>query len=271
MSTIAIVTGASSGLGAAFTHQLDKGAFGRLDEIWIIARHADKLEALARSLSTPARPFALDLADETSYEHIAQALAQEKNLTVALLINNAGFGAFGSFSSVPAEQNAAMVRLLALAPVELSYQVLPYMLPGSRILNVSSAAAFMPQPRLSVYSAAKRFVLDFSRALDTELKSVGIHVTAVCPRFMRTAFLDHTLDSAEAMRMARLTGFEKPEHVAVKALRAARLGHALCIPSPYMRALYAATKVLPYPVALSLEQVLMGPASEPAVHRQARQ
>lgn len=259
MPTIAIVTGASSGLGAAFTHQLDRGAFGHLDEIWVIARHAEKLEALAQSLSTPVRSFALDLTHEGVCEQVATALAQETNLTVALLINNAGFGSFGSFSSIPSEQNAAMVRLLALAPVELSYHVLPYMAPGSRILNVSSAAAFMPQPRLSVYSAAKRFILDFSRALDAELKSVGIHVTAVCPRFMHTAFLDHTHDSSEAMRMARLTGFEKPEVVAIKALRAARLGRALCIPSPYMRTLYAATKVLPYPIALSLEQVLMGP------------
>ncbi len=261
MPTIAIVTGASSGLGAAFTHQLDKGAFGRLDEIWAVTRHADKLEALAQSLSTPLRPFALDLTQEDACEQIAHALAQETNLTVALLINNAGFGAFGRFSSVPLEHNAAMVRLLALAPVELSYHVLPYMRAGSRILNVSSAAAFMPQPRLSVYSAAKRFILDFSRALDAELGSVGIHVTAVCPRFMQTAFLDHTLDSAEAMRMARLTGFEKPERVAAKALRAARLGRALCIPSPYMRTLYAATKILPYSIALSLEQAVMGRSS----------
>ena len=78
---------------------------------------------------------------------------------------------------------------------------------------------------------------------------------------MQTAFLDHTLDSAEAMRMARLTGFEKPERVAAKALRAARLGRALCIPSPYMRTLYAATKILPYSIALSLEQAVMGRSS----------
>ena len=110
---------------------------------------------------------------------------------MVLLVNNAGFGTFGDFADMPARDNADMVRLLMLAPVELTYRALPYMAAGSRILNVASVAAFMPQPGLATYSASKRFVLDLSRALDAELGPVDIHVTALCPKFMRTGFLDH--------------------------------------------------------------------------------
>lgn len=258
MTTIAIVTGASSGLGEELVRQLDAGAFGRLDQIWAIARRADRLEALASSCVTPVRPLALDLADPASYDAFQAALDEQPDAVVALLANNAGFGAFGDFASVPGQDNADMVRLLALAPVELTYRALPRMRPGSRVLNVASVAAFLPQPQLSVYSACKRFVLDLSRALDAELGAVGIHVTALCPRFMRTGFLDHAGDDGVAARMSRLTGFERPERVAARALAAARAGRALCIPSAGMRALYVAAKLLPYPVALGVERALMG-------------
>ena len=152
-----------------------------------------------------------------------------------------------------------MVRLLMLAPVELTYRALPHMSAGSRILNVSSVAAFMPQPGLATYSAAKRFVLDLSRALDAELGPVGIHVTALCPKFMRTGFLDHAGADDLAARMAGLTGFEDVRRVARLGLRATRAGRALCIPSADMRAFYAAAKLLPYPLVLNLERALMRP------------
>ena len=187
-----------------------------------------------------------------------KALAETPGARVVLLVNNAGFGTFGDFADMPAADNANMVRLLMLAPVELTYRALPYMAAGSRILNVASVAAFMPQPGLATYSAAKRFVLDFSRALDAELGDVDIHVTALCPKFMRTGFLDHAGAGDVAANMAGLTGFEDVERVARLGLRAAREGRALCIPSADMRAFYVAAKLLPYPLILNLERALMG-------------
>ena len=249
---IAIVTGASSGLGAEIVRQLAEGAFGPLDQIWAVARHAEKTGPLVR-------PFALDLTDPASFDVLGQAFAETPDARVALLVNNAGFGTFGDFAAMPAADNANMVRLLMLAPVELTYRVLPYMSGGSRILNVSSVAAFMPQPGLATYSAAKRFVLDLSRSLDAELGPVGIHVTALCPKFMRTGFLDHAGADDVAARMAGLTGFEDVRRVARCGLRAARTGRALCIPSADMRAFYAAARLLPYPLALNLERALMRP------------
>lgn len=255
--TVALVTGASSGLGREIVRQLDAGAFGALDEIWAVARSADKLEALARACATPVRAFALDLTDPASFDALESAFDEAPGLNVALLVNNAGFGAFGDFALAPRGDNVRMVRLLALAPVELTYRALGHMRPGSRILNVASVAAFMPQPQLAVYSACKRFVLDFSRALDAELASVDIRSCAVCPKFMRTAFLDHAGDAGAANRMAALTGFEPADEVARAALRAARAGKPVCIPSLDMRLFYVAAKLLPYRAALAVEQALM--------------
>lgn len=249
---IAIVTGASSGLGAEIVRQLAEGAFGPLDQIWAVSRRAEKTGPLVR-------PFALDLTDPASFDVLEEALAETPDARVALLVNNAGFGTFGGFAAMPPEDNANMVRLLMLAPVELTYRALSFMSAGSRILNVSSVAAFMPQPGLATYSAAKRFVLDLSRSLDAELGPVGIHVTALCPKFMRTGFLDHAGADNVAARMAGLTGFEDVRRVARLGLRAARTGRALCIPSADMRAFYAAAKLLPYPLALNLERALMRP------------
>lgn len=249
---IAIVTGASSGLGAEIVRQLAEGAFGPLDQIWAVSRRAEKTGPLVR-------PFALDLTDPASFDVLEQALDETTDARVALLVNNAGFGTFGGFAAMPPEDNANMVRLLMLAPVELTYRALSFMSAGSRILNVSSVAAFMPQPCLATYSAAKRFVLDLSRSLDAELGPVGIHVTALCPKFMRTGFLDHAGADDVAARMAGLTGFEDVRRVARLGLRAARAGRTLCIPSADMRAFYAAAKLLPYPLALNLERALMRP------------
>lgn len=251
MTSVAIVTGASSGLGAEIVRQLTEGAFGPLDEIWAVSRRAERT-------SPRVRPFALDLTDPTSFDVLEAALADTPGVRVALLVNNAGFGTFGDFAQMPTEDNGNMARLLMLAPVELTYRALPYMTAGARVLNVSSVAAFMPQPGLATYSAAKRFVLDFSRALDAELGDVDIHVTALCPKFMRTGFLNHAGADDVAARMAGLTGFEDVRRVASRALAAAREGRALCIPSVDMRAFYVAAKLLPYPLALNLERALMG-------------
>lgn len=253
MSRIAIVTGASSGLGREFVKRIDAGKAGRIDEIWVVARRLERLEALRRTCSTPVRPFCLDLTDPTSFDIIEGALDEMPDVEVALLVNNAGFGVFGNASTHGPRVGGEMARLLMLAPVELIYRTLRHQRAGSMIINIASVAAFIPQPKLAVYSAAKRFVLDLSRSLDAELGPVGIHVTAVCPKFMKTEFLDEPGDDAAARAMT-LIGFERVDRVADRALRAARAGKSLCIPSADMRALYVASHLLPYRAALAVER-----------------
>ena len=255
MSRIAIVTGASSGLGREFVKRIDAGDAGPIDEIWVIARRAERLEALRRTCKTPICPFCLDLTDPASFDVIEGALAEVPTQQVALVVNNAGFGTFGSFAAQTADDARSMVKLLMLAPIELTYRTLPYMREGSRIINIASVASFVPQPKLAVYSAAKRFMLDFSRSLDAELGSVGIHATAVCPKFMQTEFLDAPGDSHAAQAMMAI-GFERAQDVVTAALRASRAGKSLCIPSLDMKAYYAASRVLPYRAALAIERKL---------------
>lgn len=255
MARIAIVTGASSGLGREFVKQLDAGALGALDEIWVVARRAERLEALRRTCGTPVRPFCLDLTDPASFEVLEGALAETPTAEVALLINNAGFGTFGPVAGMRPQDGADMAKLLVLAPVELIYRTLPYLRAGSRIINVASVAAFLPQPKLAVYSAAKRFILDLSRSLDAELGEADIHVTALCPKFMHTEFLDQPGDQAAARAMSAI-GFERADQVARAALRASSAGKDLCIPSLDMKAYYAASRILPYKAALAVEKAL---------------
>lgn len=255
MPSIAIVTGASSGLGRELVRRIDLGAAGTIDELWLIARRADRLEALARACKTPARILALDLTDPASFDEFERELAEADGVDIRLLVNNAGLGTAGDFACQKPESAPHMIELLVRAPVELTYRALPFMSAGSRILNVSSVAAFTPQPHLAVYSACKRFVLDFSHSLDTELGDVDIHVTALCPKFMETEFLDHAGD-AGAMRKMCAIGFERVEDVAATALDATVAGRGLCIPSIDMRAYYAASKLLPYPLLIKAEKLL---------------
>ena len=176
MPTIAIVTGASSGLGKELVRQIDAGGIGPVDEIWAVGRSENRLSALVRTCRTTVRPFCLDLTDPGAYDLLEGALAETAGARVRLLVNNAGFGTAGDFALQDRDSASSMIDILMRAPVELAYRVLPYMTAGSRILNTSSVAAFTAQPRLAVYSCAKRFILDFSRALDAELGDVDIKV-----------------------------------------------------------------------------------------------
>lgn len=256
MPRIAIVTGASSGLGRALVRCIDNGLAGPVDEIWAVARRSERLEALVRTVRTPVRPFCLDLCDLVSFDILEAALHEEPRAEVALLVNNAGAGTFGPFAHEAPGDASHMIALLMRAPVELTYRALPYLAPDARILNVSSVAAFLPQPGLAVYAAAKRFLLDFSRALAAELTGSGVHVTAVCPKFMKTEFLDEPGDAGTASRMERVIGFEQVDHVARTALAAARAGRDLCIPSLDMKLLYGASRILPYRAVLAAERAL---------------
>ena len=189
---IAIVTGASSGMGREFVLQLSQ--YVRVDDIWAIARRAEALESLKEEVSVPVRPIALDLCENSSFTLLAQLLEAEKP-DIRLLVNAAGFGKFGSFHRVSVEEDCRMIELNCTALVRMTRLALPYMTSGSHILQLDSLSAFQPVPYITTYGATKAFVLSYSRAMNRELKPLGIRCMAMNPGWVKTEFFNHAFQS----------------------------------------------------------------------------
>ncbi len=189
---IAVVTGASSGMGREFVLQLTN--YVSVDEIWVIARRAEALETLKSEASVPVRPVVLDLCKEESFDAYAALLAQEKP-DVKLLVNAAGFGKFGTFDKIPLTDDCRMIDLNCKALVAFTRLTLPYMHAGSHILQLDSLSSFQPVPYITTYGATKAFVLSYSRALGAELKAAGIRVMAMCPGWVKTEFFNHAMQT----------------------------------------------------------------------------
>ena len=162
---IALVTGASSGLGREFARLLAREA---VDELWLVARREERLRALAAEVALPCRIFALDLTQEASLENLSAVLSAEP-VTVRWLVNAAGFGRIGMAADIGAATTGRMIALNCRAAAELTERVLPYMERGSRVLEIASCAAFQPIPYLAAYAATKAFLLRYSRALAAEV------------------------------------------------------------------------------------------------------
>ena len=191
---IAIVTGASSGMGREFVLQLPN--FVQVDEIWAIARRADALESLKTATSVPVRPISADLCKDESFDNLTQLLEAEKP-NVRLLVNAAGFGKFGAYHRVSVEDDCRMIQLNCTALVRMTRMVLPYMSAGSHILQLDSLSAFQPVPYINTYAATKHFVLAYSRGLNQELKSTGIRCMAMNPGWVKTEFFNHACQTNE--------------------------------------------------------------------------
>lgn len=183
---IAIVTGASAGMGVEFVQQLD--ASGEVDEVWMIARRQDRMEELAQKLKGRSRIFALDLAAPDALTPLSAALTEARP-DVRYLVNNAGFGLFGHFAELPLDRQLQMVDLNVRALTALTHVVLPWCQKGSRIVLVSSTIAWYAVPGAMIYAATKAYVNSFAVALYGELGPKGIGVTVVCPGPVETEFL----------------------------------------------------------------------------------
>ncbi|MGE4485661.1 MAG: SDR family NAD(P)-dependent oxidoreductase [Oscillospiraceae bacterium] len=174
---IAVITGASSGLGREFVKQIARKS--RLDAVWVIARRENRLREIAEELSVPVVPIPLDLTKQESFS-VLQALLEEKKPDIRILVNAAGFGKMGNYVEIPVQDSDNMIELNCRALVRMTVLALPYMTRGARILEVCSTASFQPLPALGVYAASKAFIQSYSRSLRWELFGRGIHVTAVC-------------------------------------------------------------------------------------------
>lgn len=182
---IAVITGASAGIGREFVYAVDRQ--GQYDEIWVIARRAERLEELKSACKNKIRPVPLDLSDSGSIESFA-ALLKAEQPEIALLVNAAGCGVFGPFEEKELDKLLGSAQLNALSLTAMCHVSLPYMRSGSAIVNMGSNSAWQPVPYQAVYGASKSYVLSFSRAIGRELRSRGIHVMCVCPGWIKTEF-----------------------------------------------------------------------------------
>ena len=186
MKKVALVTGASAGLGVEFARQLSK----RGHRLVLAARRKERLEELAKELGK-ARAIAIDLSKKDSAAKLLSDL-EANGETVDLLVNNAGFGLIGSFADLDAKRERQMIDLNVGTLTDLCRAVAPQMIArkSGGILNVASTAAFQPGPKMAVYFATKAFVLSLTEALHEELKPHGVKVSCLCPGPTRTEFGD---------------------------------------------------------------------------------
>lgn len=247
---IAVVTGASSGMGREFVRQISS-FYRSLDEIWVIARRRERLEELRGESRVPLRIFEGNLIKKQVYRELSCAL-EERQPDIRMLVNAAGFGKSGSveaIASVDFRAQMDMVDLNCRALTRMTLFCLPYLGRGSRIINLASAAAFCPQPGFAVYAATKSYVLSFSRALGAELRRRGIYVTAVCPGPVDTEFFN--ISGALTNPLKKLT-MAKAEDVVHRALKDSRAGREMSVYGIAMRAAFLGTRLVPHGLIMKL-------------------
>lgn len=248
---IAVVTGASSGMGREFVKQIGH-LYRSLDEIWVFARRKERLLSLQTETSVPLRIFEGDLLKPPVYAAFKQALAQ-KQPDIRMLVNAAGFGKTGSVEEILKEDKNTQLEMIDLNCIALSrmtFFCMPYLSKGSRVLNLASAAAFCPQPLFTVYAATKSYVMSFTRALGEELRPRGILVTAVCPGPVDTEFFEV---SGKIENIWKKIVLAKAPDVVRRALLDSRAGKRVSVYGIAIKGARAASKLIPHYLILKLE------------------
>lgn len=240
---VIIITGASSGMGQEFALQIDTG-FSNIDEIWLIARRKERMEELAKVLEHDVRILPMDVTDKDSMKTLEHLLSREKP-AIRMLIGCAGYGLIGEVADLDREEQLGMVDTNCTALTGLTRMCLPYMRRNSRIINLASSAAFVPQAGFAVYAATKSYVLSFSRALNQELKDRGIYVTAVCPGPVNTEFFERAEQYGKVLGVKKLVMADAHEVVDL-ALRDSYYKKPVSVYGLPMKAFQGVTKILPH-------------------------
>jgi uncharacterized protein len=253
--SIALITGASSGIGEQFARQLS--AQGH--RVALVARREDRLQRLTEELGGDERAVAIgaDLAVEADRDRLAKRI-ESLGAEVEVLVNNAGLGLFGSFAETGREAELRQLRVDVEAVVDLMARYLPGMVNRGRgtIINMASTSGFQPLPYNAGYAAAKSHVLMLSEAVHAEVKEYGVTVTAVCPGPVPTEFQE-TNDAQFAERLPKMT-WVSAERVARDALAAADRGRRTLIPGgPHVRASFAPNRLAPSWLVLPIAKRLM--------------
>lgn len=239
---VALITGASSGIGAAFARALAARGMATV----LVARSAEPLQALASELTeryaTRSEAIVADLSPASGAAGLLQEI-QRRDLSVDLLLNNAGFGLHGRFESLSPQRQLDEIHVNISALVALTHAVAPGMLArkSGAIINVASTLAFQPDPYMAVYGATKAFVLSFSSALAEEYAATGVRVMALCPGATATSFYNVAGGDETFARMRMRT----PEQVVATGLRALESGRTVVVDGVRNRWLFGLTSALP--------------------------
>lgn len=243
---IAVVTGASAGIGREFVLAIDrKGGF---DEIWVIARRAERLEELKSVCRTTVRPVVLDLSDLKALDDYRLLLEKEKP-EIGLLVNAAGFGVFGPFDAQDLGRQLSSIGVNSVALTGMCHISIPYMKKGDSIVNIGSNSSWQPVPYQAVYGASKSYVLNFSRALYRELKSRGIHVMCVCPGWIKTEFQEVAHHDDYIRYVDR---WYTPQQVAAQAMKDLRRRRVVSILGHPVRRQVRLVKFLPVKLVMNI-------------------
>lgn len=246
---VIIITGASSGIGTEFARQLDK-VFDRIDEFWLIARRKEKLTKVSQNLKHAARVIDMDVTSKEGIDKF-NSLLQTHKPVIRILVNCAGYGILGEFISSDIQNEVGMIDVNCKALTEMTYVCIPYMRKNSRIIQLASSAAFLPQPNFAVYAASKSYVYSFSRALNQELREKEIYVTAVCPGPVDTPFFDIAEQTGSTLAVKKLT-MVQADKVVKKAIFDSHNRHEKSVYGFPIKAFELITKVIPHHVILNL-------------------
>ena len=250
MKRIAIVTGASSGMGRRFAETAAENV--AFDELWVIARREERLVELQKQLQgQTVIPIAMDLSVRENIALLGEKL-QKENAEVVLLVNAAGFGKFQAVLDVPQDVADQMLALNCAALMDMCYTCLPYMHRGAKILNIASVAAFQPVPYICEYAATKAFVLSFSRGLWKELHREGITVTALCPYWTRTEFFNVSNTNTSKDRVTYFNAMYDPKDLVRRGWRDLLRGRDVSTFGFIARAQLVLVKLLPHRLVMHI-------------------
>ena len=246
---IAIVTGASSGMGRDFVKQLS--ALNDVDEFWLVARRENVLNEISKEVSAPCRIIVGDLSDDSTFDKVKNLLSSEKP-QIKWLINSAGFGLIGRFDELSERKQRGMIDINCTALTEMLEVCLPYMSKPSHIINMASAASFLPQPDFAVYAATKSYVLSLSRALRHELRKEKINVLAVCPGPVDTDFFKIAEAGETMMKSYKKLFMTNSETVVRGALKSALKCKSVYVPTFKIKLLWLGTKIFPHSLLIKI-------------------
>ncbi len=247
--SVAIITGASSGIGREFAKNLYE-TLG-IKDFWFVARREERMAELADELGVSAKIIKADLCHDEGIEKLRAELEAEKP-QVSYLVNAAGFGDFGSFDELPESSVARMIDLNVKALVLITHMVIPYMIKGGRIIELGSGSCFTPLPYFNVYSSSKVFVLHYTKSLNHEIKKYGIRALCFCPGWVETEFIGKAVADGTRTHPKKMKPMLKVENVVRGCIKAAEKGKAMYVTNWYTKLQHLLFKILPDPILTRL-------------------